>query len=715
MHRSKLDRFDERIKGKLVGIGAHISSSGGELVVKEVFGDSPAEAGGLHREDRVLRVDGISTKGMSVRQAVSRIRGALHSEVRLLVERVPLAGEEAVLELFFTRAEVKIPNVSWSMDSTGIGTITIDHFSEQTVRLVREAIVELTSEEDEGFPLKGVVLDLRGNSGGSMVQSAGTADLFLSSGVIVKTLGKGGKPVPNLLRLIRAHPAAAAPLEPSVPVIILQNRRSASASEILAGSLAMLDRATVIGQTSFGKGTVQKLYVLRSGADKVRLKLTVAEYQLAEDIRVHGVGLEPDLDVRRAVFSRAGAWIPAILDDSVLLDVDIRQGWGDGPEPAKDPLHDLATQILRETEGRPSRQAGLDALERLRPQLEADADERVVSAFKRRDLDWSASDEQPEVLEAAVELRFKAPVRSGERVEVEAIVTNLGPAPLYRVRARLSTDSKKTPWGGVTIPIGFLPPQEQGIGSARIPIPIGQGPREDLVSVSLEADGLDPIAMQSTTVQVEGREAPPLSVIARLVPQDGQHMVQLELTNHGAETLTGVRARLLWKEDSGMELIDTEARLPVLAVGEPQRADLLLRVLDPEALSLPLAVRVEAEQFQEVLRVQVVVPLDGTDVSVAPPTVRIDAPVSAPSGSLRVGLVALDDSSIETMTVWWNGDKVAYGTTEESTLRLDLDLPLEVGSQRLTVVVRDDQGNTVRQHRAIRGVLSDAPGAADAE
>jgi hypothetical protein len=164
-----------------------------------------------------------------------------------------------------------------------------------------------------------------------------------------------------------------------------------------------------------------------------------------------------------------------------------------------------------------------------------------------------------------------------------------------------------------------------------------------------------------------------------------------------------------------MELIDTEARLPVLAVGEPQRADLLLRVLDPAALSLPLAVRVEAEQFQEVLRVQVDVPLDGTDVSVAPPTVRIDAPVSAPIGSLRVGLVALDDSSIETMTVWWNGDKVAYGTTEESTLRLDLDLPLEVGSQRLTVVVRDDQGNTVRQHRAIRGVLSDAPGAADAE
>ena len=121
------------------------------------------------------------------------------------------------------------------------------------------------------------------------------------------------------------------------------------------------------------------------------------------------------------------------------------------------------------------------------------------------------------------------------------------------------------------------------------------------------------------------------------------------------------------------------------------------------------------DRFQEVLRTTVDVPVDGTDVSISPPTVDVDAPISAPTGSLRIGIDAADDTSIESMTVWWRGEKVAYGSSQDPKLSMDLDIPLEAGSQRLTVVVVDDDGNKIRRRRSIRGVPADEPGAAAAD
>jgi len=713
MHRGKLDRFDERIKGKLVGIGARIGLEDGEMVVKEVFDGTPAHEGGLSEGDRVVRVDGISTNCMSVRQTVERIRGPVRTRVRLQVRRMGTADEESLLKLAFTRAEVKIPNVSWRIDEHGVGIITIDHFSEQTVRLCRSALEELSAA---GESLVGIVLDLRGNTGGSMIQSADTADLFLTDGVIVKTAGRGGKPVPNLIRMIRAHPADVMPFEPDVPIVILQNKRSASASEILAGALTSLQRAVIIGRTSHGKGTVQKLYMLRGGEDRVRLKLTVAEYYLAGDVPVHGAGLSPDLTVRRVVYNRSGAWIPPDLDETVVLDVDERQGWREEGsfDRDADPLLALGGAIVRNASGA-SRQASLDAIDRMATQVREDADARVMEAFRARSLDWSPADEEPEVMEASVALRFEGAVRSGERVRVVADINNLGIAPLYRVRARLQTDSSRRPWNGVTIPVGFLPPQEQGTGVVSVSIPIGASTREDLVRVTLEADGLDPLEMEAVPVRVEGREVPPVGVLARLVPHEDHHRVEVELTNQGGENLTGVRARFAWQEDSGLELLDREARVPVLAPGVMQRADLALRVLDSGAAELPLQLRLEAEQFQEVLRAPIVLPLDGTDVSVARPIIQTDVPTRVPSGDVKVGIVAGEDTALESLSVWWQGEKVAYGVGDGPRLRMSLELPIEEGSHRLRIIARDEDGNRTRRTHYVRGLPGDDSGNNKAE
>jgi C-terminal peptidase prc len=713
LHKSRLDRFDQRIKGKLNGIGARIGREDGEIVILGVFDDGPAHAGGLQTGDVVLRVDGISTMGMSVSQSVERMRGPARTTVELQVRRRTEEGLDEVRELSFTRAEVNIPNVSWLMGDDGVGVIAIEHFSEHTSRLTAEALTELEAGTPAGLPMRGIVLDLRGNSGGSMIQAAETADLFLNDGVIVRTAGRGGIPVPNLLREIRAHPANAPPFEPEVPVVVLQNRGSASASEILAGSLGALDRAVLVGRTSHGKGTVQKVYLLRGGEDKVRLKLTVAEYRLTGDIPVHGEGVAPDLNVRRVRFHRYGASVPPEPAPGVLslVDADERPGWREGAtvDVDADPLMKLAARLVAEIAG-PDRQAGMEALDLLVPTLTEEANARLSETFRVRELDWTASDEPQSELNVGAEITIVGTARAGERAELRAEVSNLGPAPLHQVRLRLSSETRSAPWRGVTIPIGFLPPGEKGMGSTYVELRVGQPDREDVMSVSAEADGLEAAMLDPVILRMAGREAPPMSVRARLVPHEDHHRVELELTNLGEENLTGVRARFAWSEDSGVELVDREGLLPVLGTDHSERVDLALRILNPEAIELPMQLRVEAEQFQEVLRVPVTVPVSGRFVTVAPPTITVEAPMTATVGEVRVEVVAEDNTAVANVEVWWQGDKLAYTSGTEKQIRLDLAVPLELGVHRLSIVARDEDGNRMRKVRYIRGEAPESDG-----
>jgi carboxyl-terminal processing protease len=239
MAKRKLARFDERIKGKLTGIGAKLRIVDGVLRAQEIFPGTPSQRGGLRVEDAILRVDGVSTLGMDIQQAVDRIRGPKGTDVVLSLERREADGTDSYPDLVFTRDEVNIPNVSWSMTDDGVGTIRIDHFSEHTSKLTLTALEEFRAASTEGKPFRGIVLDLRGNSGGSLIQSAETVDLFVDGGEIVQTSGRGGAIVPNLVRSLGAHPAASPAEEPDVPMVVLQNSKSASASEIVAGALSV--------------------------------------------------------------------------------------------------------------------------------------------------------------------------------------------------------------------------------------------------------------------------------------------------------------------------------------------------------------------------------------------------------------------------------------------------------------------------------------------
>jgi len=282
-----LDEFNTRFQGTLVGIGARIGRRGGKLRVVEPFAEAPAGRAGLRVGDVISHVDGVSTAAMTVEEAVERIRGPEGLPVILTIVRT---GEVGPRIFVIVREKVSIPTVDSEMLPEGIGLIRIDHFSQKTSReFVRHADKLRASP---GF--RGLVLDLRGNSGGSMRHAARIVNYFIPSGTLVRTEGRDGVPVPRLTPKIDAETKR---FHFNGPVAVLVDGATASGAEIVAGGLKFLGRSLTIGTQTFGKGTVQKLYPLRKGDDAVTLKLTVARYMLPGDAFINSVGVTPDVRV----------------------------------------------------------------------------------------------------------------------------------------------------------------------------------------------------------------------------------------------------------------------------------------------------------------------------------------------------------------------------------------------------------------------------------
>ncbi len=287
-----LDEFNTRFKGTLVGIGSRIGRRDGPLGERLLqilgpFPGSPAERSGLQIGDVITHIDGHATVGISVDDAVERIRGPEKVPVVLTVRR---PGEEGRRVFVIVREKVIVPSVEQELLPGGVGYIIIDHFSQKTSREVASALDELRGDGEE---LRGVVIDLRGNTGGSMRHATRIVNYFVDGGELLRTEGADGGRVEKLTHRIEAN---ATFLRYEGPVAVLVDRRTASGSEIVAGGLKYTGRSITIGSQTFGKGTVQKVYTLRkTEGDEVSMKLTVARYLLPGESFINSVGVTPDI------------------------------------------------------------------------------------------------------------------------------------------------------------------------------------------------------------------------------------------------------------------------------------------------------------------------------------------------------------------------------------------------------------------------------------
>jgi carboxyl-terminal processing protease len=232
---------------------------------------------------------------MPVSEATRRLAGEQGTQVRMRVMR---RGESDESELVLTRDVIIVKNVTHDTLVGNIGYIAISHVSQKTVHNLVQALAELRAKDALS---RGLVIDLRGNTGGSMKEAARSADEFVTEGLLLKTVGPDGGRVQNLQAEMTAVVGGH---EPNTPVVILVDDRTASGSEIMAGALLELDRAGLVGTRTYGKGTVQKIYNLD---DDTRLKLTVAQYILANDRKISDVGIVPDIVVGGIEFDGYGS------------------------------------------------------------------------------------------------------------------------------------------------------------------------------------------------------------------------------------------------------------------------------------------------------------------------------------------------------------------------------------------------------------------------
>ncbi len=265
--------------GSYPGVGIEVAPAIDGIRIVRPFEDSPAERAGIRAGDMVTAIDGVVI-GADVDAAIQRMRGPTGSSVRLSVRR---EGETLPLEFVLKRAQVEVHSVRTAPLEPGYGFIRISHFSETTPQDFAHAIANLTRPPAQ--PLRGVVIDLRNNPGGVLEAAVEVADALLETGRVVSADGRT-KDARFTME------ATAGDALPGVPVVLLVNHGSASAAEILAGALQDHGRATLIGRTTFGKGSVQTVMPMSQGR---AIKLTTSHYFTPSGRSIDGRGIAPDV------------------------------------------------------------------------------------------------------------------------------------------------------------------------------------------------------------------------------------------------------------------------------------------------------------------------------------------------------------------------------------------------------------------------------------
>jgi carboxyl-terminal processing protease len=267
--------FQELTTGRFSGIGVWIKPRGGELEIVSLLPRTPAVEAGLRRGDVITSVDGAAVADMTADEAVARIKGREGTEVTIGITR-----DDEDLEFTIERASIALPNLKASLTSENVGYIRLFGFARGAADQVRDRV--------DGFVdagAQGIVLDLRDNGGGLFPEAIDVASIFIEDGKVVRYKERAGDEV--------VYDARGDAYE-DVPVVVLVNEGTASASEIVAGAMQDHERAVLVGTTTYGKGSVQEIVPLLEGS---AMKMTTAAYYTPEGRDIDGQGIEPDVEV----------------------------------------------------------------------------------------------------------------------------------------------------------------------------------------------------------------------------------------------------------------------------------------------------------------------------------------------------------------------------------------------------------------------------------
>lgn len=296
--------FESETNGEFGGIGIEISIQNGILTIISPIEDTPAWKAGIKPGDKVVAIDGQSTKGFTLVEASSLLKGKNGQPITLSVVR---DGSDQPLDIKIVRGTVKIKSVKSTDLTGGYLYVRITSFIETTSKELESTLADYKKKNKK---IEGILIDLRKNPGGLLDQAIKVSDLFLKDGVIVSTIGRD----PKSKEVTSATKKAP---YPDVPIVILINEYSASASEIVSGALQDNKRAIIVGERSFGKGSVQSVIKLADGGG---LKLTVARYYTPSGKSIQSEGIQPDIEIEEV---DATLFAKALTDKKAQREKDI--------------------------------------------------------------------------------------------------------------------------------------------------------------------------------------------------------------------------------------------------------------------------------------------------------------------------------------------------------------------------------------------------------
>jgi carboxyl-terminal processing protease len=500
-------KMQEDNDGSFGGLGISIRMNNGELQIEYPMVGTPAYKAGLKPNDRIVKIDGEGTFNMDIEDAVAKMRGPPGTSVTITIEREGMGMPRDVKVI---RARIKPAPVWGELLEGNIGYVEIPTFNALTATELATQLAELDRGAGRGG-LKGLVLDLRDNPGGFLAQAIQVADMFLTQGVIVSTVGPNGSNREN----VSAHKSGT---EAEYPIIVLMSASSASAAEIVAGALKNSERAVILGERSFGKGSVQEIMPF---ADSAELKLTVKRYLTPGDHSIQGLGIPPDIELNRAYVGppreikeasaegapvNSGPRVSMFSRDKMLREADLSGHFANDDNRETPPFYTLrylaplpddnevksdrkdlradfevklARDVLIATRG--SRRA--DVLRTAEPIISTYAraqDAAITAAFSDLRIDWSAcANPSTADVEFRVETapmgtdRWGSTLVPGAFMDVRGTVRNRGSVPLCQAVGRVESAKGNDILDGTDFYFGRVAPGGERTYTTRVRVPGG--------------------------------------------------------------------------------------------------------------------------------------------------------------------------------------------------------------------------------------------------
>ena len=725
--------FSSAIQGAFGGIGVTFDPAPAGILVREVLPGTPAARGGIAPRDLITAVDTVPLAGLSQNEVRDLVRGTPGSTVALTIVR----GEAgAPIERRLVREVIRERSVRARLIRDGgapVLLLSLERFQADTAAQLKAALAAAGDEP------AGIVLDLRGNPGGLLDQALEIADVFLDDGVIVSTRDRNQRE-----KVYRAGSFGV--MRPQPPLVALINRGSASAAEVVAAALQP-SRGLLIGETSFGKGSVQQLYPLSDGGGLV---LTIRHYQTPGGVSIQSHGVEPDVLLRtvvvgaRVVFgvpsvhareaqlpnafagAAPGAAPGARLEVSSLrTSLDALPAPGQaapaGAAPARGDGEDVALRaalaVVRGAAwagGPSSRAAVLAAAAAVLPGLAAEETQKIEAALGGQGVDWSAARAAggpPADLRA--ELPESVLVPPGESTRVTIRVRNAGAGTAHRVWGR--TSSANPALANIDFAFGLIPPGESREASSDVRSPGWSWRRWD--SFALELHEGDTAAGSFTGGALSsGGTQPALSYTVRIgdgnaadpgLNSDGHlergERVSMLVRVSGSGDPGDLAFHISPDPSGGLTLSRREAAVGVDGGGREATFDGLLASDGPPA-AVRLDVSLSSGSFGPVLSDWIDLPLGVAYPALLirqPPLVTSEGavPERTSSASLELRFSVADETSVKDAYVLVDGRKVLYlrGGKGAASLPVGLNVSLVPGSNRIEVVARDGDDLTSRR------------------